>query len=83
MSDLDDDQFITVEHPTANRWIIRNAAGEVAELARMAIVIQATRQFMYAVARLLAKESGEGVLEAAMVKAYACRTAEWVTREAM
>jgi (2S)-methylsuccinyl-CoA dehydrogenase len=53
------------------------------KLARMAVVIQATRQFMYAVARLLTKPTGEGVMEAAMVKAYACRAAEWVTREAM
>lgn len=53
------------------------------KLARMAVVIQATRQFMYRVARLLARDTGEGVLEAAMVKAYACRNAEWVTREAM
>ncbi len=53
------------------------------KLARMAVVIQATRQFMYAVARLLARATGEGVMEAAMVKAYACRAAEWVTREAM
>ena len=52
-------------------------------LARMAVVIQATRQFMYDVARLLAQPTGECVLEAAMVKAYACRAAEWVTREAM
>ena len=50
------------------------------KLARMAVVIQATRQFMYAVARLLAKGTGEGIMEAAMVKAYACRAAEWVTR---
>ena len=35
----------------------------------------------YAVARLMAK--GEGALEAAMVKAYVCKAAEWVTREAM
>jgi (2S)-methylsuccinyl-CoA dehydrogenase len=27
--------------------------------------------------------SGEGLLEASMVKAYVCRTSEWVTREAM
>jgi (2S)-methylsuccinyl-CoA dehydrogenase len=26
---------------------------------------------------------GEGALEASMVKAYGCRAAEWVTREAM
>jgi (2S)-methylsuccinyl-CoA dehydrogenase len=52
-----------------------------AKLARIAITIQAARQFMYAVARLMAK--GEGTLEAAMVKAYVCKAAEWVTREAM
>src|SRR5690606_22990323 len=51
------------------------------KLARMAATIQAARQFMYAVARLMAK--GEGTLEASMVKAYVCRAAEWVTREAM
>jgi (2S)-methylsuccinyl-CoA dehydrogenase len=50
-------------------------------LARMAFVIQAGRQFAYAVARLMAK--GEGAIEAAMVKAYVCKAAEWVTREAM
>jgi (2S)-methylsuccinyl-CoA dehydrogenase len=53
------------------------------KLARMAAVIQATRQFTYHVAKLLARGTGEGVIEAAMVKAYACRSAEWVTREAM
>ena len=47
----------------------------------MAVVIQAARQFTYPVARLMAK--GEGTLEASMVKAYVCRAAEWVTREAM
>lgn len=52
-----------------------------AKLARMAVIIQAARQFSYVVARLMAK--GEGTLEAAMVKAYVCKAAEWVTREAM
>jgi len=51
------------------------------KLARMAVVIQAARQFAYEVARTMAK--GVGTLEAAMVKAYVCRAAEWVTREAM
>jgi (2S)-methylsuccinyl-CoA dehydrogenase len=51
------------------------------KLARMAVTIQASRQAAYAVARLMAK--GEGALEAAMVKAYVCKAAEWVTREAM
>jgi (2S)-methylsuccinyl-CoA dehydrogenase len=52
-----------------------------AKLARMAAVIQASRQFSYEVGRMMAK--GEGSLEAAMVKAYVCKAAEWVTREAM
>ncbi|QGG95928.1 acyl-CoA dehydrogenase family protein [Actinomarinicola tropica] len=51
------------------------------KLTRMAATIQAARQFSYAVAKLMAK--GEGAMEASMVKAYVCRAAEWVTREAM
>ena len=47
----------------------------------MAVIIQSTRQCSYHVARLMAR--GEGALEASMVKAYVCRAAEWVTREAM
>ncbi len=52
-----------------------------AKLGRMAVVIQAARQFSYEVARMMAK--GEGAAEASMIKAYVCKTAEWVTREAM
>jgi (2S)-methylsuccinyl-CoA dehydrogenase len=52
-----------------------------AKLARMAALICAGRQFSYDVARKMAR--GEGTLEASMVKAYVCRAAEWVTREAM
>jgi (2S)-methylsuccinyl-CoA dehydrogenase len=51
------------------------------KLARMAVLIQTTRQFSYEVARLMSK--GEGSLEASMIKAYVCRAAEWVTREAL
>jgi (2S)-methylsuccinyl-CoA dehydrogenase len=51
------------------------------KLARMAIIIQASRQFSYQVARMMAK--GEGAMEASMVKAYVCKAAEWVAREAM
>jgi (2S)-methylsuccinyl-CoA dehydrogenase len=51
------------------------------KLARMAVLIQASRQFAYQVARLMAK--GEGAVEASMIKAYVCRAAEWVSREAM
>jgi (2S)-methylsuccinyl-CoA dehydrogenase len=52
-----------------------------AKLGRMAVLIQAGRQFMYHVATLMAK--GQGAMEASMVKAYVCKAAEWVTREAM
>jgi (2S)-methylsuccinyl-CoA dehydrogenase len=52
-----------------------------AKLGRMAVVIQGARQFSYAVAKLMGK--GEGAMEASMVKAYVCKAAEWVTREAM
>ncbi|MGH2759230.1 MAG: acyl-CoA dehydrogenase family protein [Actinomycetota bacterium] len=51
-----------------------------AKFARMAALIQAGRQFAYSVARTMA--TGQGTLEAAMVKAYVCRASEWVTREA-
>jgi len=51
------------------------------KLARMAFLIQASRQAMYRVAKLMA--AGEGTLEASMVKAYVCKAAEWVTREAV
>ncbi len=51
------------------------------KLGRMVVLIQAARQFSYHVATLMAK--GEGSIEASMVKAYVCKAAEWVTREAM
>jgi Acyl-CoA dehydrogenases len=51
------------------------------KLAKMAALICAGRQFSYDVARKMAR--GEGALEASMVKAYVCRAAEWVTREAL
>jgi (2S)-methylsuccinyl-CoA dehydrogenase len=52
-----------------------------AKLGRMAFLIQTARQFAYRVASLTAE--GKGRLEASMVKAYVCKAAEWVTREAM
>jgi (2S)-methylsuccinyl-CoA dehydrogenase len=52
-----------------------------AKLGRMAVLTQAARQFSYDVATLMAK--GRGAKEASMVKAYVCKAAEWVTREAM
>jgi (2S)-methylsuccinyl-CoA dehydrogenase len=51
------------------------------KLTRMAAIIQASRHYMYSVARLMAKE--DGALAASMIKAYVCRAAEWITREAL
>lgn len=50
------------------------------KVARMAALIAANRAFAFRVARQLA--AGTGQLEASQVKQLACRTAEWVTREA-
>jgi (2S)-methylsuccinyl-CoA dehydrogenase len=51
------------------------------KLGTMAAIIQASRQFSLHVATLMGR--GEGTLEASMAKAYVCRAAEWVTREAL
>lgn len=51
------------------------------KLTTMAAVIQCARQFSLDVARMMGR--GQGTLEASMAKAYVCRAAEWVTREAM
>jgi (2S)-methylsuccinyl-CoA dehydrogenase len=68
-----------------NRKVFGHAIAEYeltrVKLARMAIIIQASRQFSYEVATLMAK--GQGAMEASMVKAYVCKAAEWVTREAL
>jgi (2S)-methylsuccinyl-CoA dehydrogenase len=51
-----------------------------AKLARMAYLLAACQQLTVRCARLIGE--GEGQLEASMVKQFACRSAEWVTREA-
>ncbi len=51
------------------------------KLGRMAIIIAASRQYAYKVATLMAQ--GAGSVEASMAKAYVCKAAEWVTREAL
>jgi alkylation response protein AidB-like acyl-CoA dehydrogenase len=51
------------------------------KLARMATLLTVSRQFTYAVGRLM--DQGSGQMEASMVKLFTCRTAEWLTREAM
>lgn len=52
-----------------------------ARLARMAAWITASRQFTCSVAR--AMDGGAGEMQASLVKLFACRAAEWVTRDAM
>jgi len=51
------------------------------KLARMATYLVASRQFTYAVGRLM--DQGKGDMEASMVKLFTCKTAEWITREAL
>lgn len=51
------------------------------KLGTMAALIQVSRQYAYAVARLMA--DGNGAAEAAMAKAFVCKAAEWVTRESL
>lgn len=52
-----------------------------AKLARMAARYAACRQLAYAVGRLL--DAGGGRMEASLVKLFACRSAEQITREAL
>lgn len=51
------------------------------KLARMWAALTASRQFSYAVARML--DDGAGKMDASLVKLFSCRAAEWVTREAL
>jgi (2S)-methylsuccinyl-CoA dehydrogenase len=68
-----------------NRKVFGNNIAEYqltqVKLGRMAVITQASRQFAYTVAKLMGK--GQGQMEASMVKAYVCKAAEWVSREAM
>ena len=52
-----------------------------AKLVRMAALLQSCRQLSYDVAAMM--DSGDGQMEASLVKLLACKAAEWVTREAM
>jgi (2S)-methylsuccinyl-CoA dehydrogenase len=51
------------------------------KIARMAMIIQASRQYTNYVAKLLDEHKGQ--MEATLIKFYASKIAEWVTREAM
>jgi len=51
------------------------------KIAKMGTSITVVRQAGYHVAGLM--DEGDGQLEASLLKLYACRMAEWVTREAL
>ena len=51
------------------------------KLSRMATLLTASRQFTYAVGRLM--DEGKGQMEASLVKLFACKSSEWLTRESM
>ncbi|MEC8820468.1 MAG: acyl-CoA dehydrogenase, partial [Pseudomonadota bacterium] len=51
------------------------------KLVKMAMAVAAGRQFTYAVGRLM--DQGKGQMQASLVKLMTCKSAEWVTRQAM
>ena len=51
------------------------------KIAKMAMAIAAGQQFTYQVGSLM--DEGRGQMEASLVKLITCKSAEWVTREAM
>ena len=76
------DQAVTY---TQDRQVFGRAIGDYqltqVKLGRMYAALTASRQFSYAVARLM--DGGGGRMQASLVKLYACRASEWVTREAL
>ncbi|HAU16235.1 MAG: acyl-CoA dehydrogenase [Pseudomonadales bacterium] len=67
------------------RVVFGKAIGEyqltLVKIARMAMLLQVSRQFTYHVARLM--DEGKGQMEASLVKLYSCKSSEWLCREAM
>lgn len=51
------------------------------KLAKIAAILMVCKQFSYSVARLM--DENKGQMEASLVKLFACKNSEWVTREAM
>lgn len=70
---------------TADRMVFGSALNRypltLAKIARMAARLAACRMLTYATAPML--DAGGGRVEASLVKLLACRSAEWVTREAL
>ena len=76
------EKAITYSH---DRKVFGQAVGQyqltLCKLARMATLLTASRQFTYAVGHLM--DEGKGQMEASLVKLFACKSSEWLTREAM
>ena len=70
---------------TADRKVFGSALVEfpltLAKLARMGARLEACRRLAYSVARVV--DTGEGRMEASLVKLLACRSAEIISREAL
>jgi len=66
---------VVFSHPIGDYQLTR------VKLARMAAHLAACRQITYGVARLM--DEGKGDMEASGAKLFTCKTAEWVTREAL
>jgi len=66
---------VVFSHPIGDYQLTR------AKLARMAAYLAASREFTYGVARLM--DEGAGDMEASGAKIFTCKTAEWLTREAL
>ncbi len=52
-----------------------------AKIGRMNVILNASKSFTYEVAKLMGDKKGS--MEASMIKAYVCKAAEWISREAM
>jgi (2S)-methylsuccinyl-CoA dehydrogenase len=68
-----------------NRNVFGAALGDYqltqVKLGRMIGALTASRQFSYAVAKMM--DEGGGKMEASLVKLFTCRAAEWISREAL
>lgn len=68
-----------------NRKVFGAALGDYqltqVKLCRMIGALTASRQFSYAVAKMM--DDGGGKMEASLVKLFTCRAAEWISREAL
>jgi (2S)-methylsuccinyl-CoA dehydrogenase len=69
------EQRVVFGHPTVDYQLTR------VKLTRMAAIIQSCRAYNYYAAGLAARAAAR--LEASLIKAFSCRAAEWVAREAL